>query len=77
MPDGLTIPSLRHTHITHLLLAGVPIVEVARRVGHAKPDVTMAKYAHLMPGYVGSATAAVELALYTPTSPAQTTERLE
>lgn len=64
MPEGLTIHSLRHTHATHLVLAGVPIVEVSRRLGHAKPDVTLNKYSHLMPGYIGSATKAVEAALY-------------
>ena len=64
MPKELTIHSLRHTHITHMVLAGVPLIEVSRRVGHAKPDITMAKYSHLVPGYVGSATAAVEAVLY-------------
>jgi integrase len=64
LPPDLTIHDLRHTHASHLVLAGVPILEVSRRLGHARPDITLQKYSHLMPGYVGSATAAVESALY-------------
>ena len=29
---------IRHTHATDLLAIGVPIVEVARRLGHAIPS---------------------------------------
>lgn len=64
MPPDLTIHSLRHTHTTHLVLAGVPLLEVSRRLGHASPAFTLSKYGHLTPGYVGSATQAVEAALH-------------
>jgi integrase len=41
---------LRHTHATVLLLAGVPVHVVSRRLGHASPVITWQVYAHLMPG---------------------------
>lgn len=42
--------SLRHTHATLLLAAGVPIIEVSRRLGHAKPSITLDLYGHAIPG---------------------------
>lgn len=42
---------LRHTHCTDLLAAGVPIVEVARRVGHARISHTLELYGHAIPRY--------------------------
>lgn len=42
---------LRHTHCTDLLAAGVPIVEVARRVGHARISHTLELYGHAIPSY--------------------------
>jgi integrase len=72
LPEGFTIHDLRHTHASHLVLAGVPLLEVSKRLGHAKPDITLAKYSHLMPGYVGSSTTAVERALYADADPCPT-----
>ncbi len=37
---------LRHTHATDLLARGVPAPEVAARLGHSNPAVTMRVYAH-------------------------------
>jgi integrase len=42
--------TLRHTHASQLLAAGVPITEVSRRLGHASPDVTLKIYSHFIPG---------------------------
>jgi len=42
---------LRHTHCTDLLAAGVPIIEVARRVGHARVSHTLELYGHAIPSY--------------------------
>jgi integrase len=39
--------SLRHTHASQLISAGVDVVTVSRRLGHADPRVTLAVYAHL------------------------------
>jgi integrase len=38
---------LRHTHAGQLIDAGVDIVTISRRLGHAKPDITLRIYAHL------------------------------
>lgn len=42
---------LRHTHATQLLAAGVPLLEVSKRLGHAKPSYTLELYGHAIPGY--------------------------
>jgi len=41
---------LRHTHASLLLAAGVPVLDVSRRIGHASAAVTLTVYARLMPG---------------------------
>ena len=40
---------LRHTHATQLLAAGIPIVEVSRRLGHAKTSHTLDLYGQAIP----------------------------
>ena len=42
---------LRHTHASMLLAAGVPILEVAKRLGHSRPSHTLNLYGHAIPGY--------------------------
>jgi len=37
---------LRHTHASQLIDAGVDIVTISRRLGNAKPDITLRIYAH-------------------------------
>lgn len=44
---GVTFHALRHTHASQLIEAGVDIVTISRRLGHASPNVTLAIYAHL------------------------------
>jgi integrase len=39
--------SLRHAHASMLIAAGVPITEIAERLGHADPTVTLKTYAHV------------------------------
>lgn len=43
--------TLRHTHATQLLAAGVPLLEVAKRLGHSDPAHTLRLYGHFIPGY--------------------------
>lgn len=43
--------TLRHTHATMLLAAGVPLLEVAYRLGHSKASHTLDLYGHKIPGY--------------------------
>lgn len=59
----VTFHGLRHTHITHLLRAGVPVHVVSARAGHATPAVTLTIYAHIMPGQQEGAAAIVDSAL--------------
>ena len=44
---NVTLHSLRHTHASQLIAAGMDVVSVSRRLGHAKPTVTLGVYAHL------------------------------
>lgn len=43
--------ALRHTHATHLLAAGVPVMEVAKRLGHSQGSHTLNLYGHAIPDY--------------------------
>lgn len=45
-----TFHSLRHTHATMLLTAGVDIRTVSERLGHAQVSTTLETYAHVMAG---------------------------
>jgi integrase len=45
---AVTFHSLRHTHITHQLRAGVPVHIVSARAGHANTNITLGTYAHLL-----------------------------
>ncbi|WP_334427173.1 MULTISPECIES: site-specific integrase [unclassified Levilactobacillus] len=42
--------SFRHTHATLLIGAGVSPVDVAKRLGHSDPSVTLKNYAHAVEG---------------------------
>jgi integrase len=46
---GLRIHDLRHTYCSWLLAAGVPVLEVSRRLGHESMQTTSTIYAHVMP----------------------------
>ncbi len=58
-----TFHSLRHTHASHLIAAGVDILTISRRLGHASPTITLDVYGHLMPQTDDKAAAAIEAAL--------------
>jgi len=59
----ITFHGLRHTHITHLLKAGVPVKVVSERAGHANISITLQTYAHVMPGMQEDAAALIEQSL--------------
>jgi integrase len=40
MPE-ITFHGLRHTHASQLIDAGLDIVAISKRLGHASPDVTL------------------------------------
>jgi integrase len=52
----LTLHGMRHTYATLSLVAGVPPQVLSRRLGHAKVEITLGIYGHLLPG--GDQTAA-------------------
>ena len=62
MPD-VTFHALRHTHASQLIDAGVDIVTISKRLGHAKPDITLRIYAHLFRKDDGKAAAAINAIL--------------
>jgi integrase len=62
MPD-ITFHALRHTHASQLIDAGVDIVTISKRLGHAKPDITLRTYAHLFRKDDGKAADAINRAL--------------
>ncbi len=43
----ITFHAFRHTHASHLIDAGIDVVKISRRLGHASPTVTLKIYAHL------------------------------
>jgi integrase len=59
----ITLHGLRHTHASQLIEAGVDIVTISKRLGHASPDVTLRVYAHMFRRDDGKAAAAINAAL--------------
>jgi integrase len=43
----VTLHSLRHTHASQLIAAGVDVLTVSRRLGHGSPTITLGVYGHL------------------------------
>jgi integrase len=64
---GLTVTfhSLRHTHASQLIAAGLDIITVSRRLGHSKPSVTLDVYGHLFPSTDDRAAEIMEKSLRT------------
>lgn len=60
---GVPFHALRHTHASQLIDAGVDIVTISKRLGHAKPDITLRIYAHLFRKDDSKAAAAINTAL--------------
>ena len=50
LPKGVSLHTLRHTHGSHLLAAGMEITAVSERLGHSSPRVTQDVYAHAIRG---------------------------
>ena len=49
LPD-IRFHDLRHTAATLMLMNGIPLLVVTRRLGHSKPSVTLDIYGHYLPG---------------------------
>jgi integrase len=43
----ISLHALRHTHASGMIAAGVDILTVSRRLGHASPTITLGVYGHL------------------------------
>ena len=63
---NVSIHSLRHTHASQLIDAGVDIVTISKRLGHSSPAVTLRAYAHLFAEGDNKAAAAINAALGVP-----------
>lgn len=59
----VTFHALRHTHASQLIDQNVDIVTISKRLGHAKPDITLRIYSHLFHKDDGKAAAAINAAL--------------
>lgn len=55
--------SLRHAHASALIAAGLDVVAVSRRLGHASPAITLKVYAHHFSASDDRAAAAIEAAM--------------
>jgi integrase len=61
MPE-VTFQGLRHTHASQLIASNIDIVTISKRLGHAKPSVTLAIYAHMFHTDDSKAAAAINAA---------------
>ena len=55
----ITLHGFRHSHVTHLLVAGVDAKTVSARAGHASTSFTLDRYPHVLAGRQAAAAAAV------------------
>lgn len=60
---GVPLHSLRHTHASQLIDAGVDVVTISKRLGHSSPAITLKIYAHLFRKDDGKAADAINAAL--------------
>ncbi len=60
----ITFHGMRHTCATLLLQAGVPVHVVSRRLGHARVEVTLDVYAHVLPDGQAQAATALGVLLF-------------
>src|SRR5262249_50019757 len=61
--QGVTLHSLRHTHASMLIAAGVDILTISRRLGHSSPTITLGVYGHLVHGMDDRAAQIMDAAL--------------
>jgi integrase len=57
---GVRIHDLRHTCASLLIAKGADVVEIAKRLGHSSPGITMTIYSHLLASRDQALTAALE-----------------
>ena len=59
----VTFHALRHTHASHLIDAGIDVVKISRRLGHASAGITLKVYAHLFRKRDDRSSAAINAAI--------------
>ncbi len=59
----VTFHALRHSHASALIAAGLDVVAVSRRLGHASPALTLSTYSHLFKNSDHQAAQAIDAAL--------------
>ncbi|MCZ6848652.1 MAG: site-specific integrase [Alphaproteobacteria bacterium] len=59
----VTFHALRHSHASALIAAGLDVVSVSRRLGHANPTITLSVYAHVFKNKNADAAAAMDAVL--------------
>jgi integrase len=42
-----SLHGLRHTHVSQLIAAGLDVLTISRRIGHASPAITLGVYGHM------------------------------
>lgn len=60
---GVSFHALRHTHASMLIDAGIDVVRISKRLGHASPTITLTVYAHLFKKRDGKSADAINTAL--------------
>jgi integrase len=60
---AVTFHALRHTHVSALISAGVDVLTISRRIGHANAAITLKTYSHLFAQNDSAAVDAIEAAL--------------
>jgi integrase len=58
-----TLHALRHTHVSQLIAAGMDILTISRRIGHASAAITLRVYGHLFTNTDARAAEIMEAAL--------------
>lgn len=64
LSEAYNLYSLRHTHATLLLLAGVHSKVVSERLGHATVSITLDTYSHVLPNLQREASDKLEALLF-------------
>ncbi|MFA6862181.1 MAG: tyrosine-type recombinase/integrase [Bacilli bacterium] len=62
----IRIHDLRHSYVSMLIQANVPITVIAKLAGHSSPDITYKIYGHLLPQTKNEAVTAIESLLKAP-----------
>jgi integrase len=57
-----TLHGLRHTHVSQLIAAGLDVLTISRRIGHASPSITLDVYGHMFKNTDAKAAEIIEAA---------------